>query len=277
MNHVNGAQASVDVQGARINYRVWDTAAKRGGLLFLHGFRAQSHWWDHIVPHFTADFRVAIMDFSGFGDSDWREAYTARGFAEEVIAVVEANDFAPAAIVAHSFGATIAAHACTLRPELIDRLILLDARMLLPGMPPPDRVALERLRTSPSHYASDGEIRSRFRLLPPCSRVETDLLDHVARTSYRRQGEAFSWKFDPKVDPELTADPERCVPADMTTKVDFIYGDRSAVVTPEMATIIVNHFPNASAPIVMQDCGHHLMLEQPSALVSTINALLNRP
>lgn len=272
----DGAQAGVEVKGARINYRLWSGDPERDGLLFLHGFRAQSHWWDHIIPRFTADFRVATMDLSGFGDSGWRAAYTAGAFAEEVLAVVEACDLAPVTIVAHSFGATIAAHACALRPDMVRRLIILDARMLLAGMPEPDRAELDRIRTSGSHYASESEIRSRFRLVPPSTRVDPDLLDHIASTSYRRREDGFTWKFDPSVDPELTDDPNRCVPPGVMTKIDLVYGDRSAVVTPETAAIIVRHFRHAGTPIVIEDCDHHLMLEQPAALVSTLNALLDR-
>jgi pimeloyl-ACP methyl ester carboxylesterase len=277
MRFAEAVPSYVEVKGARICYRLWGASGEPSpGLLFLHGFRAHSHWWDHLVYDFASDFRVASMDFSGFGDSDWRDSYSARMLAEEVLAVVAVCDIAPVTIVAHSFGATIAAHACALRPDVVRRLIMLDARMLIPGIPPADHQELRKMGASPPLYSTEAEIRARFRLVPPSSSVSAVLLDHIARTSYHRSGEYFAWKFDGMIDPQLDDDPNRWVPPGITTNADFVYGDRSAVVSPEVAVLIAAHFPNCGAPIAVPDCDHHILLEQPAALRAMIEQLVSR-
>ena len=50
-------------------------ATKVRGLLFIHGMNAHSHWWDFIAPQFAGEYRVAAMDLTGMGDSDFRYEY----------------------------------------------------------------------------------------------------------------------------------------------------------------------------------------------------------
>ena len=74
----------ITVAGARIHYQSWNDQEAKPGLLFVHGHAAHAHWWDFIAPAFIDNYKVAAMDMSGAGDSDHRDAYSARTFAEEI-------------------------------------------------------------------------------------------------------------------------------------------------------------------------------------------------
>ena len=45
----------LDVEGANIHYSLWGDSSKPG-LFFVHGYSANSNWWDFIAPHFLNDF-----------------------------------------------------------------------------------------------------------------------------------------------------------------------------------------------------------------------------
>ena len=45
-------QLSIDSSGVKINVRTWGSSKKKC-LLFLHGFNAHTHWWDHVIPEFV--------------------------------------------------------------------------------------------------------------------------------------------------------------------------------------------------------------------------------
>ena len=54
----------------------------------------------------------------------------------------------------------------------------------------------------------------------------------------------------------------------------FIYGDQSAVVSRELAHAIVKHLQHGHGPIAVPNSHHHVLLDQPIALVAGVKALL---
>ncbi|ARR54992.1 alpha/beta hydrolase [Rhizorhabdus wittichii DC-6] len=274
---VDAPARSVMVDGVPISYRLWDDApAGAPTLLFLHGFRAHSRWWDHIVPFFRDGYRVATMDFSGLGDSGWRDRYTMRGFAREILAVIADAGLAPVTVVAHSFGGSPAAFASMIDPGAIRHAVIIDTRMILAGVPDPQPIELQAFNASKRIYKDMDEVRGRYRLIPSSGAVDAGILDHIVRHSAREDRGGWTWKFDPSFDPQLTDDPDRLVPPGVAMPIDYIYGDRSGVITPELAELIVSLLPNCRAPIVIPHSDHHVLLEQPVALVAVVRALLMR-
>lgn len=270
----NSELCFVEVAGTQIAYRHWDRAAQgASSLLFLHGARAHSHWWDHIVPYFWDDYRVAVVDFSGMGDSGWRDRYTMRGFADEVLAVIQAANLGRVTIVAHSFGGTPGSLAGHIAPDQVSRLIVIDSRMLMSGVPEPVSSELIVLAASKRGYATLDHLLSRYRLMPSAGHVQAEILRHVAVNSAKREYGEWTWKFDPKFNPMMVDDPCRLI-APPQVHVDFIVGEKSAVVSPEMADRIVSIFPDVTGPIVIPRSDHHVLLEQPLALVSVMRTLL---
>src|SRR5690349_10075388 len=97
------ASSYVPLRGARLHYRSWSSGA--GPLLvFVHGFRGHSHWWDWIAPAFADEFDVVALDLSGMGDSEWRKSYDDETFARDILGLIGHLDRGPATVVGHSFG-----------------------------------------------------------------------------------------------------------------------------------------------------------------------------
>ena len=68
---------SVEVAGANIVYETWGEIGNPG-IVLIHGSNAHLEWWRFTAPFLADNFRVAALDLSGNGDSDWRERYTDR-------------------------------------------------------------------------------------------------------------------------------------------------------------------------------------------------------
>ena len=99
---------NVHVAGANIAYEVWGPVGKPGVAL-VHGSNAHLEWWRFTAPFLADNFRVAALDLSGNGDSDWRERYHGELFADEVWAVCQAARLGPRPfVVGHSFGGFVA-------------------------------------------------------------------------------------------------------------------------------------------------------------------------
>ena len=100
----------VDVEGANIHYSLWGDSSKPG-LFFVHGYSANSNWWDFIAPHFLDDFCVVAVDLSGNGDSDHRQNYSQELYAKELKAVCEDRQWNSTTFIAHSMGGSISLKA----------------------------------------------------------------------------------------------------------------------------------------------------------------------
>jgi len=109
-------------------------------LLFLHGFPESAFVWDELMAHFAlpehGGFRCVAPCMRGYAPSSAPtevEAYRARHLAQDVHALVNAvtQDGPTAgvlhALVAHDWGGAIAWHVAALQPNLLQRLVILNA------------------------------------------------------------------------------------------------------------------------------------------------------
>ncbi|MES3021803.1 MAG: alpha/beta hydrolase [Pseudomonadota bacterium] len=263
----------VEANGNRLHYLEWNAQdSHKPVLLFVHGLRAHAHWWDFIAPFFIHSHRVVALDLSGMGESGWRPGYSAPLLAQDLICFIEALDLAAPTVVAHSYGGLCTLRAASMRPELFGRVVVLDTFVIFPG----EKLFLDPPRVGGGKaYEDRAAARQRYRLLPPQPEPAAALLDHIAHHSMREGGDGVRWKFDPAlngVDIHLYDGDEML--AKISAPVDYCYGERSALVQAQHARRIVDALPNRRGPIAIAEAHHHLMLDQPLALVSTLNALL---
>lgn len=113
------------VAGARVRYS--DTG-KGPAVVLLHGFASSLETWEAVRPALETDHRVIALDLKGFGWTD-RPAgdYSPRAQAELVFALLDQLGVERAAVVGHSWGASVALEMALLKPERVERLALYDA------------------------------------------------------------------------------------------------------------------------------------------------------
>jgi len=97
-------------------------------LLLLHGLSGSSRWWARNIAGLSKDRRVIVPDLIGFG----RSRLVGRLPAIEQVAVLIAGFLrtvhsGPIAVAGHSMGGQIGVHLAIQAPDLVTRLILIDA------------------------------------------------------------------------------------------------------------------------------------------------------
>jgi pimeloyl-ACP methyl ester carboxylesterase len=258
-------------EGARIHYRHWNEQDDgKPGLLFVHGYRGHGRWWDFIAPFFTERFRVLALDLSGMGESDYRPAYTLAQHSAEIGAVIAHAGLAPATVVGHSYGGSRLLRLCADGAPGIGYAVVLDSYVNFPTTDAPRHFEHSGRRVPYPDYAA---ARARFRLLPD-QHAEPWLLQHVAHHSLKQVGDGWTWKFDPAL-PHGT--PELDGPAllgRIKVPVSYICGECSVIVDGARARRIAQHLPGRREAVVVPQAGHHLMLDQPLALVAALRAVL---
>ena len=189
------SEHSVEVDECGVVYRLW-SGKGTAPMLLIHGMNAHSRWWDFIAPQLADDYRIAAMDLTGMGDSDYRYAYDAETYAAEIVAVCDNAGFGDdVVVVGHSFGGMMAAKAANLFPQRFGALVLVDSGIRHPDEPvPEDRPLMGGGRAK--SYPDRQTAEARFRLFPPQPCDNDYIVAYIAKQSLMRVERGWAWKFD---------------------------------------------------------------------------------
>ncbi|MFI6564442.1 alpha/beta fold hydrolase [Streptomyces sp. NPDC050534] len=116
---VDGAELTYDDEGPR------DSDALP--LVFIHGWTANRHRWDHQMTYFAEKRRVIRLDLRGHGDSTGAGVRTVAELAKDVVALLDHLEVRRAVLVGHSMGGMIAQTITLDHPERVERLVLVDS------------------------------------------------------------------------------------------------------------------------------------------------------
>lgn len=236
-------------------------------LLFVHGYRAQSCWWDFVAPAFCDTYRVITFDFSGMGGSARRPYYNPTVFRDDLIACMEALPCVPSAVIAHSWGGHCVLEACNERSDLFRYILLVDSFINVDsGEPLPDAPAIGNRKV----YGDPGSAIARFRLSPPQPVADSLVLTYIAATSLCPVDGGWAWNYDPELPPLQPGDSDPTMLSHVPCPVDFIIGALSDVVTLSRAEGVTDALPDARPPRVIPGAHHHVMLDKPSELIAAI-------
>jgi pimeloyl-ACP methyl ester carboxylesterase len=122
------SEGYADVGDVRLHY----VEAGSGPLvLLLHGFPEFWYGWRlQIAPLAAAGFRVVAPDLRGYNLSSKPEGvkpYSAANLAEDVNGLIKERGAETALVVGHDWGGTAAWTVAMNHPEVVDRLVILDA------------------------------------------------------------------------------------------------------------------------------------------------------
>ncbi|MCQ4088297.1 alpha/beta fold hydrolase [Saccharibacillus sp. JS10] len=98
-------------------------------LVFGHGFGCDQEMWRLVAPRFSDRYRVVLFDYVGSGLSDIDQYDPAKyaslkGYARDLLDVVDALELKNVVFVGHSVSSMIGAVASTMQPEAFSRLIM---------------------------------------------------------------------------------------------------------------------------------------------------------
>ena len=274
VSHPRSAHTLISADGTPLHLAGWNEAQHtKPALLLVHGFLGNTHWWDFIAPWLTSTHRVLALDLAGMGASGRRSIYTMEAFARHILCAVEflASD-APqghATVVAHSFSGSRLLEACAQAPHLIGHAIVLDSMCTLRGDAPHPHNRVGR----PTPYPDRESALARFRLVPDQPHLPW-LKTYLGEQSVIEVPRGWTWQFDPALARGMPAKPLEDFAGRLNMRVDLVRGEFSSVLDAPRAALIAALLPRCRGPIEIPQAHHHLMLDEPLALVATLRSLL---
>lgn len=110
---------------ARVRY---DVRGQGPAVLLIHGFASALETWDLVVPELEKTHTVVRLDLMGFGWTDRRPGdYSPQAQARLCLALLDHLGIREAAVVGHSWGASVALALALEAPQRVTRLALYDA------------------------------------------------------------------------------------------------------------------------------------------------------
>jgi len=244
------------VEGARVRYV---DRGKGPAVTLIHGFASALDTWNGVMPLLEAKHRVIALDLKGFGWTDRPPGdYSPRAQAALVWALLDARGVQKTAIVAHSWGSSVALAAVMLHPDRVTRIALYDAW-----------VYEEQLPTMFAWAREDGVgeiLFSMFYKERPDEKLANAFYDKSVVT------EQFAEEVERAMDRPGTVAAALAAVRGQTYErmqqhyhaikqpVLLLWGREDTVTTLEMGERLLRDLPNARM-IVYPRCGHLPMIE----------------
>ena len=115
------------VNGVKLHYVV---QGKGPLIVFLHGFPEFWYAWKDLLPEFARDHRALALDMRGYNLSDQPvvvDAYKVPVLVEDIRALAVKLHAKRFVLVGHDWGGVVAWAFAAAHPEMLDRLIIVNA------------------------------------------------------------------------------------------------------------------------------------------------------
>ena len=268
---------TVKIKGSKISYNCWGEKNKPG-LIFVHGGMAHADWWNFITPYFLKTHRVIAMNLGGMGDSEWRKEYSTETWGLEIEGVCKKEKLKKPIIIGHSLGGMCGVYAASIMKKNLYGLVIVDTAILPPSDKPPKfdfKIRANKI------YKSLKEIKSRFRLVPGQIDALEYIMDYIAEKSIKKNKGGWTWKFDPNYMKIFNSESflerqavYRNKLKGLKCRVAILRGEKS-VIFPGSSAKYMHELMDKKSPIInVPEAHHHIMVDQPMALISALRSLI---
>ena len=227
--------------------------------------------WQTFARHLAEEYQVYIVDLRNHGRSPHDPVFDYPTLAGDIVEFIHDQQIDPATLLGHSLGGKIAMQTALTRPELVDRLIVID---IAPRAYPSghDAIIEALLRIDLSGMSSRTQIENALRVKLDDTGVVRFLMKNVAR----HEDETFLWRMNL---PVLAASYRNT-----TSSIDghapfphptlFVRGGRSKYIQNEDWPDILDLFPAAELRTI-ENAGHWVHADALEELLKVTREFLN--
>lgn len=277
-------EAEATIAGHRVVYAFSDDApAGAPTLVMLHGFTGSKENWYPVAERLRGRYRLLVPDLPGWGESE-RKPGADYGFVsqgERVAAFIDqvarqrGKPRGEIVLLGHSMGGGIAVLTAARHPQLVDRVALLNAagvrfsenqfgRDVVAGRNPfsvDDRDSLRRYIDTVFHRDA-----AKPWIPWPASR---------GLIAYRRDAATF----EQSVLDSIGRGPESFAPGEAAAAIEqpvlLLAGRQDSVIDASAIELYAARMPQATK-VLLDDCGHMSLVEQPAAVTAAVDLLIER-
>lgn len=137
VRYYDSAEAVAPQQAAPAAPAAEQREEEKPTVVLVHGFASAIEAWATVAPALSSRYRVIALDLKGFGWTDRPEGdYSPAAQAKLLLELLDQRGVKKAALVAHSWGSSVALAATLAAPERVTRIALYDAWVYEDQLPP---------------------------------------------------------------------------------------------------------------------------------------------
>ncbi len=258
-----------------------ETPGVEPAVVLLHGFPDNLHLYDELYPLLAGNRRVIAFDFIGWGTSDkpipGEFDYTMKAQELQVEAVLDARlAGAPATVVVHDASGIPGFDLALRRPELFDRLIVLNTFFgLAPTQTPPTAIALY---SNPGLQGVEDALNLSPKALEDLYRYQ---ISEFLQVPNKEEVVDRLWSQFPAALPAFIAMNDDLFPqvgghtprfgelAGLKMPVSIVFGAKDINLTADVGRFLAEKIPGSDLTIV-EDAGHFVQIDRPDVVAATI-------
>jgi pimeloyl-ACP methyl ester carboxylesterase len=259
--------------GIEIQLAQWD--GEGSPVLCVHGLTANCRCFDLLAEGLTPAHHVIAMDIRGRGLSDKPDTgYSLESHAGDVVAVIEDLGLSSVTLIGHSLGAYISLSTAARRPDLVDRLVLLDGGAPLnqdqwTKVAEAIKPSLERLKQTFQSFEAYIETQKKIPALQPWNQTIEEYFRYEAQEI---DGEIRSRINPAHIEEEssniIQSDtnqyyPRIHCPVLILRATKGILSDEDLVLPEPALAALVEALPQAQV-VNLEDTNHYSMIFQPN-------------
>lgn len=96
-------------------------------VVLVHGLSGSTRWWQQNVEPLAEHFRLYLVDLIGFGHSRAGQKFNLAAAPLALKEWLDSLNLRQASFIGHSMGGLIVAHLAADHPDMVERLVLVDA------------------------------------------------------------------------------------------------------------------------------------------------------
>ena len=232
IDQVETVQRLAKVGPLRVHYEVTGDGPD---VVLLHGLSGSGRWWAYNVPVLAQRYRVYNLDVVGFGRSRGQRLVL-REAGDWLAEWLQVAGIRQAHLVGHSMGGYIATEVAATAPEVVRRLVLVDA-LVLPMGPGLVRHTLDLVRAT------------RYLSLSFLPILLGDALRAGPHTMWRATREVLSADLSNRLDA-------------VQAKTLVIWGEKDSLLAPKLGRELAKRLANARF-VCVEGAGHNPMWDRP--------------
>ncbi|MFQ6121569.1 MAG: alpha/beta fold hydrolase [Dehalococcoidales bacterium] len=263
----------VEVEKGKLYYEI---SGEGPWLVLIHGAWATHEWWRCQVPELSRSYRVLSLDVRGHGQSSPLEAPdSVDNFTRDLEAVLQKVGADEVALIGWSMGGIISMQYYLNNPAKVKALVLIATR----GHRNPRlklRLWLQQIQTRLSlmmDFADykeviyrdqvEKEVRSMLSPATPPEAINwimTDLANNPRKNFFEVAKSLWDWEAG-----------DRLTTFNVPTLI--MVGKEDGRTPPHYSRLLHEKIPNSKL-VVLENCGHYLLLERPDIVNAEIISFL---
>ena len=240
-------------------------------LLILHGVFGSGRNWATVGQYLAASRRVLALDARNHGASPWADSMSYPEMVEDVAAFTAERGLERVALMGHSMGGKTAMLQALLRPDAIERLVVVDVAPVA-YRPTLQAYARAMLAIPLAGISRRAQVDQQIAAAIPDPAERAFLVQNLVL-----EAGGARWRLNlPVIErsmPILSSFPEPPAGAAFSGPALFVAGERSGYLRPEHQPVIKRLFPNAEI-VTIAGAGHWLHAERREAFLDTIAPFL---